>query len=356
MDKNPNAKKKTNKSVIFVLLSLVSCLLFLVWYGIYLPKSFSSREEMAFLVKRGDNLFQIAERLEELGLIKNRFFFTFYVILKGEQRKLQAGEYFFSPGMSISEISQKIISGDVIKEKITIIEGWNLRDVAWYFENLGMFQAEELFELIGFPLIDYSVTEELPTPKDFSDEFGFLEDKPKNVNLEGYLFPDTYQINRGETLETIVKKMLDNFDKKLTADLREEIKIQEKSIFEIITMASLLEKEVKTPEEKKLVSGILWKRLANNIPLQVDATLNYITGEKTIKVSKEDTEIDSPYNTYKYKGLPLGPICNPGLESILAAIYPEDSFYWFYLSIPGGETIFSKNYEEHNLAKAKYLK
>lgn len=347
-----NIKRKITLCFLFLVISF----LFIVWYGIYLPKSFGPEEKMPFLVKKGDNLFQIAERLEELDLIKNRFLFNFYVILRGEQRKLQAGEYLFSPGMSASEISQKIISGDVIKEKITIIEGWNLRDIAWYFENLGMFQAEELFELIGFPLIDYSLTEELPTPKDFSDEFGFLEDKPKNVNLEGYLFPDTYEVNRGRELELIVRKMLSNFDKKLTPDLREEIKIQEKSIFEIITMASLLEKEVKTSEEKKLASGVLWKRLANNIPLQVDASITYITGEKTIKVSKEDTEIDSPYNTYKYKGLPLGPICNPGLESILAAIYPEDSFYWFYLSIPGGETIFSKNYEEHNLAKAKYLK
>ena len=105
-----------------------------------------------------------------------------------------------------------------------------------------------------------------------------------------------------------------------------------------------------------MVSGILWKRLENGIPLQVDATISYITGKKTTEISKEETEIDSPYNTYKYKGLPLGPICNPGLESILASIYPEDSEYLYYLSTPTGETIFSKTLQEHNLAKAKYLK
>jgi len=95
---------------------------------------------------------------------------------------------------SISEIVEKFIKGDVIKEKITIIEGWDIRDIAWYFENKGMFQAEEILEIIGFPLIDYSKTKDLPLPKDFSDEFSFLEDKPKNLGLEGYLFPDTYEI------------------------------------------------------------------------------------------------------------------------------------------------------------------
>jgi UPF0755 protein len=347
-----NIKRKIK---IFFLLLFI-CFLFFVWQGIYLPKNPQLKEEKLFLIKRGDTLFEIAQNLEKENLIKNRLFFNFYVFTKGAHTKLQAGEYLFSPAMNVSEITKKIIEGEVKKEEITIIEGWNLRDIGWYFEGKGMFQAEELFELVGFPLIDYSKTTDLPTPKDFNLDFDFLADKPKNVNLEGYLFPDTYEIVGGEDLETIVSKMLNNFGKKLTSDLREEITKQEKSIFEIITMASLLEKEVKTKEEKELVSGILWKRLENDIPLQVDATITYITGKKTIKVSKEDTEIDSSYNTYKYKGLPLGPICNPGLESILAALYPKDSIYWFYLSIPEGETIFSKNYEEHNLAKAEYLK
>jgi len=120
-------------------------------------------------------------------------------------------------------------------------------------------------------------------------------------------------------------------------------------------MASLIEKEVKTKEDKEVVSGILWKRLKNNIPLQVDATITYLTGKKTTKIPLEDLQIDSLYNTYKYKGLPLGPICNPGLDSIKTAIYPKNSEYWYYLSTPEGATIFSKNLEEHNIAKAKYL-
>jgi len=220
-----------------------------------------------------------------------------------------------------------------------------------------MFQAEELFELVGFPLINYSINTDLPKPKDFSSNYVFLKSKPKNISLEGYLFPDTYEVAYGEELEDIVEKMLDNFDKKLSQRLRNlGITKQGKTVFEIITMASLIEKEVKSLEDKKIVSGILWKRINAGIGLQVDATVTYITGKKSTRVSKQETEIDSLYNTYKYRGLPLGPISNPGLESIEAATYPQSSDHWYYLSAPDGETIFSKTLEEHNIAKAEHLK
>ncbi len=183
-----------------------------------------------------------------------------------------------------------------------------------------------------------------------------MKDKPKNLNLEGYIFPDTYEIRKEENLEEIIIKTLQNLDSKLTKDIREDIDQQKRTIFEIITMASMIEKEVRTLEDKKIVSGILWKRLENNMPLQVDATIFYITGKKGTAISIEELKIDSLYNTYKYMGLPLGPICNPGLESIISAVYPEASDFWFYLSTPEGETIFSKTLKEHNIAKAKYLK
>lgn len=340
--------------LIFIFL-LIFFIGFFVSQGIYLPKDSSLTEEKLFTVERGQNLFQIAENLEKEGLIKNRFLFDFYVFLKGRQRELQAGEYFFSPSISITEVAEKIISGDTVKETITIPEGWNLRDIAWYFENRGMFQAEELFELVGFPAVDYSKVEDLPIPLDFSSDYDFLKEKPKNIGIEGYLFPDTYQINRIAGIEEIVRKLLSNFDEKL-APYRNEISGAGLTLFDTITMASLLEKEVNNFEECQLVSGILWKRLKNGVPLQVDATINYITGKQTIKISKEETQIDSPYNTYKYPGLPIGPICNPGLGSIEAALSPESSEYWYYLSTPEGETIFSKTLEEHNIAKQTYLK
>lgn len=291
-----------------------------IWWQIYLPKAFDLKEIM-FRIEKGEGSKEIASNLQESGLIRWGPVFRTYVLITGASNKLQAGTYLLSPSMNLPVITQRFATGDIAKEKITIIEGWNLRDIGFYFENKGMFQVEELWELVGFPL------------------------DPKSQ--EGYLFPDTYEVNLGDPLEKIVDKMLENFDKK-TANL--EI------THEIIIMASLLEREVKTKEDKKLVAGVLWKRLRAGIPLQVDATINYFTGERNVKISKNDTQIDSPYNTYLYYGLPAGPISNPGLESIEAAVHPQDNQYWYYLSTPEGETIFSKTLEEHNIAKARYLK
>lgn len=331
--------------------------IFLILFFFYLPVGGSEIEKF-FLIEKGKGIKEIVNSLKKEKLIKSEFAFIVYGVLSGKHKKLQAGCYFLSPSMNIPQIVEKFFLGDVKKERITIIEGWNLKDIGFYFENQGLGGKEELWRsFTGYPSIDYLRTKEILPLKDFSQDFSFLKDKPKNISLEGYLFPDTYEIHREckNDLEKIIRKILKNFNQKLNPQLK-EIKRQNKTIFEIVTMASLIEKEVRTFEDKKLVSGILWKRLKNNIPLQVDATITYITGKKTTKISIEETKIDSFYNTYKYSGLPLGPICNPGLESILAAIYPQESPYWYYLSTPEGETIFNETLEKHNLAKEKYLR
>jgi len=345
--------KKTKVIIYFSLIFLG--LAFHIWREINLSNT-ASLEDDLFIVENGWNLFDTSEALEKNGFIKDKELFNIYVLFSGNQKGLQAGTYNLNSSMSIVSIAQKIITGKTIKQKITIPEGWSLRDIGWYLESKGMFQAEELFELVGFPAIDYSEGSDLPEPKDFSSDYDFLTTKPQNLSLEGYLFPDTYEIEKDSSLEVIVKKMLLNFNIKLTQDLRGEIEKQRKTIFDIIVMASLLEKEVRGVEDKKIVSGILWKRLENYFPLQVDATIAYITSKKTTQISITETKTESPYNTYKYLGLPVGPICNPGIESIKAAIYPESNEYWYYLSTPEGETIFSKTLLEHNIAKAKYLK
>jgi len=172
--------------------------------------------------------------------------------------------------------------------------------------------------------------------------------------LEGFLAPDTYQISTQSHVDSLVASALQNFEQNLTPQMRQDIAAQNKSIFEIVTMASMLEKEVKSLTDKKLVAGILWKRLETGMPLQVDSTLLYykIPGANQGQIDKT---IDSPYNTYRYTGLPAGPICNPGQESLKAAIYPQKSDYWYYLSTPQGDTIFSRSYGEHLINKAKYL-
>jgi UPF0755 protein len=180
---------------------------------------------------------------------------------------------------------------------------------------------------------------------------------PPGATLEGFLFPDTYRIFRDAGAERIIEKMLDNFGDKLTSQMREDIKKQERTIYETIIMASIIEKEVRTPEDMQIVSGIFWDRIKNGQALESCATLAYILGVNKAQYSEEDTKIDSLYNTYKYRGLPPSPISNPGLNAIKAAIYPKYTEYNYFLSRPDtGETVFSRTYAEHLENKRKYLK
>ena len=306
------------------------------------------------MVTKGEGSRDIGYHLEQQGIVRSTVFFRVYALTVGKSEKLQAGTYLLSPSMSVIEITEKFARGDVVKEYITIVEGWNLRDIAFYLEGMGRFQAEELFELVGFPAIDYRTVSDIPTPVDFS--YDFLSDKPSYVGLEGYLFPDTYAIIKGEELESIVRRILENFNAKFTPELRQLAEQQGKSIFEVITIASILEKEVKTYKDKQQVANVLEKRLKAGMALQIDATVNYVTGKSDPGVLLLDTTVNSLFNTYKNPGLPLGPIANPGSESIEAALNPIENPYWYYLSTPEGETIFSKTLTEHNIAKARYLK
>ncbi|MFA7663080.1 MAG: endolytic transglycosylase MltG, partial [Patescibacteria group bacterium] len=172
----------------------------------------------------------------------------------------------------------------------------------------------------------------------------------------GYIFPDTYHITTTATAEEIMDKALSNFGNKLTPELRAEIKAQGKTIYEIITLASIVENEVAKAEDMKIVAGIFWNRLDIGMGLQSDATINYITSGKTTRPTADDLKIDSPYNTYKYRGLPPGPIANPGIASIEAVINPTKTDYLYFLTTPDKQTIFSKTFEEHVAAKNKYLK
>ncbi len=254
-----------------------------------LPKNLSSQKELLFKVEKGEGSKDIARNLEKEGVIWWGQLFRAYVLVRNTSNRMQAGTYRISPSMSIFTIAEKLAVGDVAKETITIPEG---------------FTSEQIHQKI----------------KDIT-----VSDAAVLLEHEGYLFPDTYQIPYGLELNKVIKIMTDNFDKKTDG-----LKITP----EAVVMASILEKELKTKEDKKIASGLLWKRIRVGMPLQVDAYMW----------------------TYENRGLPEKPISNPGLDSIKAAISPKDSPYWYYLSAPEGQTIFSKTLEEHNIARAKYLK
>ncbi|MEA3449626.1 MAG: endolytic transglycosylase MltG [Patescibacteria group bacterium] len=301
-----------------------------------------SKQEIIFKVSLGDNAEIISNKLEQLGLIKSAAFFQFYVWQDEIQNKLQAGEYVFDTGMSIKEIANKLASGKINNRErtIKILEGWTIADIDEYLNEQKIIEAGDFVQL----------------SKKAPAEFALIK-LPVEVDLEGYLFPDTYRIFNDASTQDIINKLLNTFENKISPTILEEIKKQEKTVHEVITLASIIEKEVRSEQDMALVSGVLQKRLKIDMPLEVDSSINYVTGKNTPSVDYADLQIDSPYNTYKNYGLPPGPISNPGLAAIRAAIHPKESEFLFYLNRQdSGETIFSKTYDEHLANKYKYLK
>lgn len=316
----------------------------------------SDTSAVTISIEEGMSVSEIAEKLKSTGIIDSKTIFLLYVKWTGTDTDFKTGVFEIIPGINISNIVAELTADEINLSKATIIEGWTLRGIGSYFENKGMLQAEEIFEEAGLPAVDYRAVDQINPAEKWKSEFTFLDDKPEYVSLEGYLFPDTYYFYGEAGAEDVVKKMLENFDKKLTPQWRAEIDRQGKSIFDIVTMASIIEREMYGLEARKMVSDIFWKRLEVGMPLQSDASVNYVTGKGLVRPSYEDTQVDSPYNTYKYPGLPLGPISNPSAEAIEAAIYPTPNDYYYFLTTPEGEIKYSKTYDEHNENIYKYLR
>ncbi len=345
-DKNNNFKRKFFSSfmIVLILAGLLACGWFVL--QIFNPLNLQITR---FTINEGEGVNQISYHLKQQGVIRSSFVFETYVYLKGIEGNFKASNYILPHVINIKRLTEILTTGQTDEEwKLTIPEGWTINDIAFKLESLGKFQAEELFDATGF---------NQPKNKigfDISD-YDFLTDLPKGANLEGYLFPDTYHYFAYATIDDVVRKMLNNFNKKLTPQMRHDIKQQGKTIFDIITLASIIEREVKTDQDRPIVAGIFWHRLAIGMPLQADSTINYITHKKTPAVSSADLELDSLYNTYKHRGLPPGPISNPGIESIKAAIYPKTTNYLYFLTDNNGRVYYAKTFEQHIENKNKYL-
>lgn len=316
-----------------------------IW-GMSQMSGFNSNQEKIFIIEKGQGVNEISKNLHSQGFIKNSFIFETYVWLKKVEGKFQSGQYSLNTNSGTLAIIEKLTSGNVLSQEreIKIIEGWNIKDIGTYLEEENII-SEDAFSTAakGDDLRD-------------SLNYDFLKSIPKENDIEGFLFPDTYRIYNNANAIEIRNKMLENFEEKLTDQMKQDIAIQGKNIYEIVTMASIIEKEVTDIKDMKKISDIFWRRIAQEIPLQSCATIAYVLGINKKQYTYEDTRIESPYNTYLNQNLPPGPICNPGFNAINAAIYPEDNSYWYFLSDEEGNTIFSKTLEEHNRNKAKYLK
>lgn len=344
------SKRRRTRNYIILALVLATIGFFFVKYDYELatnsPVDPTNTTKVSFFVEPGDSAKKIALNLEEEGLINSQKYFYWYLRLNNEVPNLLAGRFMLSPSMNYAEITENITNPNKSEYVITIQEGLRIKDIDEKLVDADLIEAGDFIE----------------AARKFNDKENYpflsltLLSSAKNP-LEGYLYPDTYFVDPVNfTSEQLIRKMLDNFKSKLTPAMLDEIDARETNIFDVIVMASIIEKEVRTSKDLPIVSGILWKRL--NTPgwtLGADATLLYEKDDNSITAS--DLSADSPYNTRKKGGLPPSAISNPSIESIKAAIYPEESSYWFYLTtLDTGEVIYAKTNEEHNQNKYKHLK
>jgi len=257
-----------------------------------------------------------------------------------------------------NEAAKKRLAPPREEINITIIPGWTLRQVANDWVKKGLFKnEEEIYNILGKPAHKYGgLGNNAPDLTELFPGFSILKEKEKNSSYEGFVFPDTYRVYKDAKPEEILRKIFNNLENKITLEMREEIKRQNKTFFEILIMASIVEKEAPDAGSMAKVADIFWRRFNMKWALQSCATVNYVTGKTTPAISLQDMQIDSSYNTYKYRGLPPGPISNPSLTAIKAAIYPEKNDYWYFLSDNQGNIYYSKTLEQHNYFKNKYLK
>jgi UPF0755 protein len=310
------------------------------FYG--LQPTFTESDAVEFKIAKGESFRGIGAHLSQKSLIKSISVFKLYSLLTGKATRFRPGIYDLDYEMSVPEIVGILSAGGANDVRVTIPEGTTLRDIDYILSESGIIEAGGIEA--------YSVDS-------LSDDFSFLAGIS---SLEGFLFPDTYLFEVDSEAETVIRKMLENFEAKIWDDLKDR-----DEWYGDLILASYLEKEVPEYEDRRIVAGILIKRLGAGVPLQVDATISYVKcgggfmncESSELTVVKDDlNEVVSPYNTYKGRGWTPTPISNPGEEAVKAAINPKPTSYWYYLSArDSGETIFSKTLEEHNSNRGKYL-
>lgn len=310
---------------------------------------------IAFTVASGSSLTRVANHLEEKGLIHNRTVFKYYADFLGYGQKIQAGDYQVSRNMSMHEIMNLLTTGDgnPLTRNITIIPGWTVKDMAAYLKKEGVIAQEEDFLSL------------CRTGQAF-DAYYYVNDVLKSQTasqrlfmLEGYLAPDTYEIYTDATAAEIVKKLLSQTEAVYEERYHERAAELSITMDQVITLASMIEKEAKTGDFAR-VSAVFHNRLRQNMALGSDVTIKYASGVKRMSLTNEDLNLNSPYNSYKYKGLPPGPICSPSKAAIEAALYPDEQFlnenflYFCSKDPQTGELHFSRTLEEHEQAVSIY--
>ena len=297
--------------------------------------------EVLFTINPGETASTIAQRLQRQGLVSDAQLFLWLVRYRGVDARLEAGEYELRSNMSLDDIVESLQHGRLREVSVTIPEGKRAEEVAALLEERGLAQAEEFLRLVRSGTSDYD----------------FLADRPEGApsSLEGYLFPETYRIPADYDAGGILDLMLTTFGERFSLEMRQAAAEKGMTIHEVVTLASVVEREAVVPEERPIIASVYLNRLEQDMYLQSDPTVQYALGYQEdadqwwkIPMSlEEDVLVDSPYNTYMYPGLPPGPICSPGLASIQAVLEPADTTYLFFFSKFNGSHAFAETYEEH---------
>lgn len=294
-------------------------------------------EPRLVFIPSGSSSAEIGRRLENAGVISRARDFVIAVRLRSLTRSLQEGEYRLSPAMGLLEIVDRIARGAVVLYPVTIPEGYTAQQIVEELVRTGLGDREEFLRLIR------------AGAKGFDLEFlGALP----GTSLEGYLFPDTYQIPRHLDERAALRLFLNRFGEIVLPRWRESRGAR--ALHEIVTIASMVEREARAPAERPLIAGVIYNRLARGWKLEVDATVLYALGRHKPIVTFADLKVDSPYNTYLYPGLPPGPIANPGLAAIDAALNPVKTEYLYYVAKADGSHAFSRSLREHEAAVRRY--
>ncbi len=300
----------------------------------FLPAG-SRAEPRLVEIPRGSNSRQIAQRLKAKGIIRSAWAFVILSRALGESEDLRAGDYRLSPHLSLAQIIRKLASGEAVNRWVTVPEGYTVKQIADLLETNGIVEGARFRRIARVGGRSFRLPHLQPPS-----------------NLEGYLFPDTYKVPRTVTERQILMDMLRNFEAKVVVPLGPSLQSPPTGLGmrKTIVMASLIEREAKKPEERARIAGVLVNRLRQGMKLQVDATVQFALGYTKPRLFYKDLRVQSDYNTYQHHGLPPGPICNPGLEAIKAAISPESHDYLYYVARPDGSHIFSRTGEEHAAA------
>lgn len=336
-DKGPLRPFSRRLTAIIILILIV--LGFYGWSQWLPPKG--SGQTVTFEIPQGATSQEIAHLLAEKGLIKNSLVFRSYLLVGGQAASLQAGTYAIPKGSTIPEILDVIAKGKVHVNTVrfTIPEGFTIEQIADTLAKKGLVDRERFLKEEETGTFEYDFVKEIPKKQGMK------------YRLEGYLFPETYEIKKGVTEHEIIDLMLKQFGNVITPEMRASFKAKGLSLHDAVTMASLVEREARVEKERPIIAGVIFNRLHQQPPmlLQIDATVQYVVGQKEELLLK-DLEVNSPYNTYKNQGLPPGPIAAPGKNSLNAVASPDKHDYLYYVTKKdgSGEHYFARTLEEHN--------